>query len=114
MVRDHLLLERSASWLLPLELMFRLGAFQNLWARTQPSWRAVPVVVIGAEHDRLVGRDALRRTAAAHQVEAELIPGVGHCMMGRVGGDPERAGRAILAALQEAARFPEQRGRDES
>eukprot|EP01051_Picozoa_sp_SAG22_P016658 SAG22_NODE_2395_length_2620_cov_1.102737_3_plen_253_part_00 len=103
-VHEHLLLERSASWVLLLEVLLRLHG------RLIPGSRgssvdadrraALPTVVVGAEHDRLVSRDALVRMATTYGTEAVVVPDVGHCMMGRVGGDSDRAGRAVLQALR--------------
>ncbi|MFC0389688.1 alpha/beta hydrolase [Muricoccus vinaceus] len=47
-----------------------------------PGWiHGRPVLVLGAEHDRLIPRDAMERCAGWHGVAARVLPGVGHLMM---------------------------------
>jgi hypothetical protein len=49
----------------------------------------------------LVSAAVLDRTAARWGVEeAVRVPGVGHAMMARAGGDWEAAARALLTALE--------------
>jgi pimeloyl-ACP methyl ester carboxylesterase len=47
-----------------------------------PGWvHGRPVLVLGAEHDRLIPRDAVERCAAWHGVGARFLPGAGHLLM---------------------------------
>ena len=104
-VREHLLLERSASWVLPLEVLLRLHVHGRMGSRDSSveadRRAALPTVVVGAEHDRLVGCDALERMAASYGTEVVVVPELGHCMMGHAGGDSDRAGRVVLQALKD-------------
>ncbi|WP_052401963.1 alpha/beta hydrolase [Muricoccus aerilatus] len=47
-----------------------------------PGWiHGRPVLVLGAEHDRLIPRDAMDRCAGWHGVAARVLPGTGHLLM---------------------------------
>ena len=47
-----------------------------------PGWvHGRPVMVLGAEHDRLIPRDAVERCAAWHGTQARFLPGAGHLLM---------------------------------
>ena len=50
-----------------------------VWAR--PRRVRVPVLVLGAERDGFFSAAELRRVAAAHGVEAEILAGMGHDLM---------------------------------
>ena len=95
---EHLRLERSASWVLPLQVMLDLSSKRG---QLQRSGDRLPCVVLGgAEDERLVGAGVLERTAAYYGVSAVRVPGAGHAMMARAGGDWDAAGRALLQALR--------------
>lgn len=99
---EHLQLEPSASWVLPFQVMMRLNLFKYTDARGGRC--ALPCVVLGCERDedRLISRGALERTAECYGVRAISVPGVGHAMMARAGGNWEVAACTLLYALREA------------
>jgi alpha-beta hydrolase superfamily lysophospholipase len=50
-----------------------------VWPR--PRRVQVPVLVMGAERDGFFTAAEMRRTAAAYQTQAEIVPGMGHDLM---------------------------------
>lgn len=45
----------------------------------------VPMLVLGAQHDKIVSQRQIHRTASVYGVEAEIFPGMGHDMMLELG-----------------------------
>jgi pimeloyl-ACP methyl ester carboxylesterase len=43
--------------------------------------RGVPMLVLGADEDRIIGPSDVRRTARTYRAEMEIFPGMGHDMM---------------------------------
>ena len=58
-----------------------LAFLDTLMVRAQPGRIRVPVLIMGAEHDRFFTAAELRRTAAAYGIQAEMVAGIGHDMM---------------------------------
>jgi pimeloyl-ACP methyl ester carboxylesterase len=46
-----------------------------------PDRNGVPLLVLGAENDRIANADDVRATAAHHGVEATIVPGLAHMLM---------------------------------
>jgi pimeloyl-ACP methyl ester carboxylesterase len=53
----------------------------TMFVRAHPRRIRQPVLVLGAERDRVFTVDEVRSTARAYGVEAEIFPGMGHGMM---------------------------------
>ena len=58
-----------------------LAFLDTLVVRARPGTIRVPVLVMGAEHDRFFTAAEVRRTAAAYDTRAEMVAGIGHDMM---------------------------------
>lgn len=62
-----------------------------------PERNGVPVMVLGAEGDRICAPDDVRATAVHHGVEAIMVPGLAHMMM--LEREWERPARALASWL---------------